>query len=137
MSNAAEKKYANIEKEALGVTFGVKCFQQYLAGRHFIIQSDHAPLRYIFDTNKVINDRISSRLQRWSLILKAYDFSIVNIKGETMCLPDLLSRVPQSTSSPEDELEISYVMQESEIPLFHEIQDKSQSSEISKIIRYV
>jgi transposase InsO family protein len=133
----AEKKYSNIEKEALAVIFGVKKFHQYLAGRHFTIQSDHAPLRFIFDSQKPINDRISSRLQRWCLILKAYNFSIVNIKGEEMFLPDFLSRVHQLPNSVEDELEISFILQEDEIPLFKEIQQHSQFSEIAKIVRYV
>jgi hypothetical protein len=133
----AEKKYANIEKEALGVVFGVKRFHQYLAGRHFIIQADHAPLRYIFDNNKPVNDRISARLQRWCLVLKSYDFSVFNIKGEEMFLPDFLSRVQHTSSIDEDELIISFTLQENEIPLFKEIQTESKSSEIAKIIQYV
>jgi predicted aspartyl protease len=135
--SSAERKYSNIEKEALGVIFGVRRFHQYLAGRHFVIQTDHSPLKYIFDTQKPIPDRISSRLQRWCLVLKSYNFSIFNIKGEEMFLPDLLSRIPHDVNSSEDELVVSYALQESEIPMFKEIQRHTQTSELARIIRFV
>jgi hypothetical protein len=46
----AEKSYSNIQKEALAVFFEIKRFHQYFAGRKFIIQTDHVPLRFIFDS---------------------------------------------------------------------------------------
>jgi hypothetical protein len=71
------------------------------------------------------------------LILKAYDFTIVNVKGEEIYLPDFLSRVHQIPNSTEDEFEKSYIMQEDEIPLINDIQQHTQSSQLSKVIRYV
>ena len=35
-----EKRYSQLDKEALAIIFGVKRFHQYLYGRHFIIHSD-------------------------------------------------------------------------------------------------
>jgi hypothetical protein len=90
----------------------------------------------MFDTNRPINDRISARLQRWCLVLKSYDFSVTNIKGEEMLLPDCLSRLSDIPST-EDDLTISFMLNEQDIPLFHDIQYHSKTSEISKIIRYV
>ena len=42
----AEKKYSQLEKEALAIVFSVKRFHQYLHGRQFSICSDHLPLKY-------------------------------------------------------------------------------------------
>ena len=48
----AEKNYSQLEKEALGVVFAVQKFHKYLYGRHFIIESDHRPLSFIFSNSK-------------------------------------------------------------------------------------
>jgi transposase InsO family protein len=131
----SEKNYS--KREALAVIFGIKRFHQYLAGRSFILQSDHAPLRFIFDNTKPISERISSRLQRWCLILKSYDFTIVNIRGDEMFLPDCLSRLSQNSVAEEDDITVAFTLNEQEIPLFKDIQLHSKTAEISKIIRFV
>ena len=50
----AEKKYSQIEKEALAIIFAVKKFHQYIHGRPFSIHSDHKPLQYLFSENRQI-----------------------------------------------------------------------------------
>ena len=47
--NLAERKYSHLDKEGLAIVYGVKKFHQYLFGRKFVINSDHKPLRHIFD----------------------------------------------------------------------------------------
>ena len=44
-----EKRYSQLDKEALAIIFGLKRFQQYLYGCKFIIYTDHKPLSYLFD----------------------------------------------------------------------------------------
>ena len=42
-----ELKYAQLDKEAFSIVFGVKHFHQFLYGRKFTILSDHKPLQYL------------------------------------------------------------------------------------------
>ena len=48
----AEKKYSQLEKEALAVIFSVRKFHDYVYGRKFILYSDHKPLQYLLSESK-------------------------------------------------------------------------------------
>ena len=90
----AEKKYAQLDKEALAIIFGVKKFHQYLSGRKFTIHSDHKPLQHIFDENRPVPTMSSARIQRWALTLSAYNYTIEYKPGSQHANADLLSRLP-------------------------------------------
>ena len=89
----AEKKYSQLDKEALSIIFGVKRFHQYLYGRQFIIHSDK-PLMYIFDEAKAVPLMASARIQRWALTLSAYTYTIQYKAGKDHANADGLSRLP-------------------------------------------
>ena len=91
---AAEKKYAQLDKEGLAIVFGVRKFHDYLFGRKFEIRSDHKPLQYLFDENRSIPQLASARIQRWALILSAYDYVISYKPGDQHANADSLSRLP-------------------------------------------
>ena len=74
--------------------FGVKRFHCYLYGRHFTIHSDHQPLRHPFGDQKEIPPMAVSRIQRWALMLSAYQYSIEYRPGNRMQNADALSRLP-------------------------------------------
>ena len=95
----AETNYSNIERESLGLVEAVKYFHKFIAGRRFTIVTDHRPLKFIFNNDTKISERISSRLQRWAITLKAYDYDIRHINGESMFMADTLSRLPVEGSS--------------------------------------
>ena len=92
--NPAERRYAHLDKEGLAIVYGVKKFHQYLFGRKFVINSDHKPLRHIFDESKPIPSMASARLQHWALTLSAYDYSIAYKPGAQNGNADLFSRLP-------------------------------------------
>ena len=90
----AEKRYSQLDKEALAIIFGVKKFHHYLFGRHFTICSDHKPLQHLFNENRLIPSLASARIQRWALALSAYEYNIVYKSGNSNANADLLSRLP-------------------------------------------
>jgi len=100
--SAAEKNYSQLEKEALAIIFAVKKFHNYIFGRHFIIESDHRPLSFLFGENKRVPQMASSRIQRWALTLAAYRYSIKYKAGKQLCNADALSRLPRPVTATND-----------------------------------
>lgn len=43
-----ESRYSNIERECLGVMYGLEKFEYYLLGRSVTVETDHSPLGQIF-----------------------------------------------------------------------------------------
>ena len=90
----SEKRYSQLDKEALASMFGVKRFHQYLYGRQFIIHSDHKPLMFIFEDSKAVPPTASARIQRWALTLSGYTYHIRYRAGREHANADGLSRLP-------------------------------------------
>ena len=78
----AEKNYSQIDKEALAIVFGVKHFHQYLFGQSFTIKSDHKPLQHLLGEKKGIPAMASARIQRWALMLSAYNYQVQYVPGK-------------------------------------------------------
>lgn len=72
-----EKKYSQIEKEALSLVWGVRNFQMYLEVHHFTLVTDQQPLKYIMDPGKAVPVTSAARIQRWCLFLGAFSYSLV------------------------------------------------------------
>ena len=90
----AEKKYSQLENEGLAIIFGVKRFHQFLLGKYFKIICDHKPLQHLFSESNVTTPLASASIQRWSLALGAYDYSIQFKLGKDHNNADMLSRLP-------------------------------------------
>ncbi|UYV76203.1 K02A2.6-like [Cordylochernes scorpioides] len=97
----AEKKYSQLEREALGIVFGVTRFRNYLLGNRFTLRTDHKPLVTLFSENKGIPTIAANRIQRWAIILSAYQYKIEYIKGTSNTEADVLSRLPMFTPEPD------------------------------------
>ncbi len=90
----AERNYAQIEREALALVFGVKKFHSYIFGHCFELVTDHKPLLALLHQYKPTSAQASTRIRRWSLLLSAYEYSITFRKTEDHGNADALSRLP-------------------------------------------
>ncbi|UYV76843.1 K02A2.6-like [Cordylochernes scorpioides] len=137
-----EKRYAQIEKEALAITWACEKFKQYIQGLVITLETDHKPLVPNF-TSKNIDD-LTPRIQRLRLRIMRYSYKIVNTPGKNLIVTDALSRSPRmkvGTRELEEEL-CAYVQQ---VVSFMPISDvrvkeikKSQDKDqvIQNIIKY-
>ena len=93
-NNTAEAKYSSYEGQTLAVVWAIAHFRPYLYGQCFTLVTDHQPLRWLMES-----DKLTSKLARWVLLLQKYDFEVVHCAGITNLDADGLSSNP----SPSDE----------------------------------
>ena len=91
---STQRKYSQIQKEALSIVFALHKFHQFLYGRKFILVTDHKPLIALFGPNKATPALAANRLARWALMLHQYDYSIEYRKTSDHGNADALSRLP-------------------------------------------
>ncbi|KAI3354718.1 hypothetical protein L3Q82_004511 [Scortum barcoo] len=71
----AECRYAQIEKECLGLVYGFEKFHSYVYGLPtFVAETDHKPLVAIIKKNL---SEMTPRIQRLMMKLQRYDFQLV------------------------------------------------------------
>ena len=98
--------------------FGVKKFHWYLYGQRFTLITDHQPLVTILGTKTGVPPLAAARMQRWSLILAAYQYEIEYRKSAEHANADALSRlVPTSVDDQEEEEEVYLISYLEELPV--------------------
>ncbi|UYV65991.1 K02A2.6-like, partial [Cordylochernes scorpioides] len=85
-----EKRYAQIEKEALAITWACELFQEFLLGNRFRIETDHEPLSPLFSTKELSS--LTPRQQRFRMRMMRFGFEILHIPGKELLDADALSR---------------------------------------------
>jgi len=98
-----ERRYSQLDKEALAIKYGVTKFKQYLPASQFTVVTDHRPLLGIFTPGKPIPEHLSPRLIRYVLHLASLKYKIVHRPGKSIGHADYLSRNPvESAKEPQD-----------------------------------
>ena len=91
---SAEINYSQIDKEALGIVWGVKKFYYYLAGRRFKLITDHKPLLSIFGPKKNLPTLVATRLLHYAIFLQSFNYDIEYKPSKAISNADGLSRLP-------------------------------------------
>lgn len=118
---ATECRYAQIEKECLGLAFGCEKFHTYIYGLpNVILETDHKPLLGIAKKNLC---DMSPRIQRLMMRLQRYDFELIYTPGTQMFIADALSRAAHGdaqTSGTEKDIAVQVDMVYAALPATQE-----------------
>ena len=91
----SQLRWAIVEKEGYAlVTTCVRLDYLLLREGGFLLYTDHRNLQYIFSKDAMtssLHKHTAAKLQRWALLLMAYDYRIKFIDGEANMWADLLS----------------------------------------------
>ena len=116
---SAERNYAQIEKEMLGVVFACKRFHCYVYGRQFVVETGHKTLISI--SEKPLYDA-PPRLQRLLPRVQKYDKKLIYVPGKQLIIADTLSRAcsKNNLSSTEEDVEVHVCAVKQLIPVSEE-----------------
>ena len=87
-----ETRYAQIEKEALAITWACENRSTYILGKHISIETDHKPLVPLLGCKHL--DNLPPRVLRFRLRLIRFSYSIQQVPGKLLYVADTLSRAP-------------------------------------------
>ena len=83
----SQKGWAPTTKEAFALILALRHWYVYLAGNHFVLNSDHNPLVYLRNQKDP-----RGKFARWLMELEEYDYEINYIPGKKNVKADALSR---------------------------------------------
>ena len=88
----AETQYAQIEKEALALTWACEKFSPYILGMTVQLETDHKPLVPLLSHTHL--DNLPPRVLRFCLRLMRFSYTICHMPGKLLYTADALSRCP-------------------------------------------
>ena len=103
-----ERRYSQMEREALGVTWAILHFHLYLAGSSFCVVTDHKLLLALFNNT---SSKPPTCIERWIMKLQEYDFKGIYTPGKQNPADFILHHPLPSTAaaSREEKLADDYV----------------------------
>ena len=104
-----EKKYTQIDKEALAIKCGMEKFFYYLFGRRFTLITDSRPLVSIFSPSKALPPLSATRMQNYSMYLTSFNYDIVYRNTANHGNADALSRLPRKSEELAELQEVSAI----------------------------
>ena len=87
-----EKRYSQIEKEALALVWACEKFSDYVIGKSIQLETDHKPLVPLLGYTNL--DCLPPRVLRFRIRLMRFDYSISHVPGKLLYTADTLSRAP-------------------------------------------
>ena len=97
-----ERRYTQIEKEALAITWACEKFSDYILGKRFVIETDHKPLVPLLGIKHL--DGLLPRVLRFRLRLSCFDCTIEHVPGKHLYTADTLSCAPSSSTENDPDL---------------------------------
>nr|XP_018907427.1 PREDICTED: uncharacterized protein LOC109037282 isoform X3 [Bemisia tabaci] len=91
--NNVEKRYPQVDREALAIVWGVKRFFEYLYGRKFTLYTDNKPVSHIFAPNALLPKFTLSRCANYASYLSNFNYDIKFRRSTQNCNADYLSRI--------------------------------------------
>jgi len=113
-----------------------------LYGKFFTLVTYHKPLMMLFGAKTGIPTLTAARMQRWRLILSAYDYNIEYRRSTDHANADALSRLPDASSEPGDEVQdfpIHQVSFADELPVLAKYISEATRKDpiLSKVVEYI
>ena len=103
-------------------------FHQYLFGRHFLLYTDQKPFLGLLSEQKGIPRMEAARMQRWAILLSAYNYSLKYHSGSENSNTDFFSGFPSNEKDSFSSVIIEVFMTE----LIHAPVTSKEIGEVSK-----
>ena len=100
-----ERRYSQVEKEALAVIWSCERLALYLTGKWFRLVTDNKAVQFIYSNP---SSKPPLRIERWALRLMCFDFEIVHKAGREN-IADFMSRNPVDGPNGEYEEDERYI----------------------------
>ena len=95
-SSDTERRYSQIEKEALAIAWACEKFANYVLRKAIHLETDHKPLVPLL--NRTNLESLPARVLRFRLHLSRFDYSIRHTLGKLLYTADTLSCAPNAST---------------------------------------